>query len=103
MAKKMDKISSDDDLLLFGAEMAGSSIPALDLHGKRTFEIEEELDQFLSSEFFSGSQAVRIIHGFGTGALKNTINKFLSNHPLVRFFRTSRDGGSAIVILEDRD
>ncbi|MEP7074422.1 MAG: endonuclease MutS2 [Acidobacteriota bacterium] len=74
----------------------------LNLIGKTTAEAEYELDRFLDEAYMSSVPRVRIIHGFGTGALKNYVHHFLKNHDLVeRFaFAPSSQGGNGATIAE---
>lgn len=74
----------------------------LNLIGKTTAEAEYELDRFIDEAFMGSVPRVRIIHGFGTGALKNFVHHFLKNHDLVeRFAFASPDqGGNGATIAE---
>ncbi len=54
-------------------------------------------DQFLDQVFVSPLQEVRIIHGFGTGKLRTTLNDFLSHHPHV--LRHLVEGATTAVAL----
>jgi dsDNA-specific endonuclease/ATPase MutS2 len=47
-----------------------SSYPTLDLHGAVVDEVFDLLDRFLRREEGRGSTAVRIIHGIGTGKVR---------------------------------
>jgi dsDNA-specific endonuclease/ATPase MutS2 len=49
----------------------------LNLIGKTTAEAEYELDRFIDEAYMASLPRVRIIHGFGTGALKNYVHHFL--------------------------
>jgi DNA mismatch repair protein MutS2 len=74
----------------------------LNLIGKTTAEAEYELDRFLDEAYMSSLPRVRIIHGFGTGALKNFVHHFLKGHELIeRFAFASPDqGGQGATIAE---
>ncbi|KXK02904.1 MAG: MutS2 family protein [Acidobacteria bacterium OLB17] len=74
----------------------------LNLIGKTTADAEYELDRFLDEAYLASSPRVRIIHGFGTGALKNYVHHFLKNSDLVeRFeFAPSSQGGHGATIAE---
>ncbi len=74
----------------------------LNLIGKTTAEAEYELDRFIDEAFMGSVPRVRIIHGFGTGALKNFVHHFLKNHDLVeRFaFAPPDQGGNGATIAE---
>jgi DNA mismatch repair protein MutS2 len=74
----------------------------LNLIGKRTDEAEYLLDRFLDESYMNGLQRVRIIHGFGTGALKNFVHHFLKNHAhVLRYtFAEQNQGGQGATIAE---
>ena len=74
----------------------------LNLIGHTTAEAEYELDRFIDEAYMSSLPRVRIIHGFGTGALKNYVHHFLKNHELVeRFaFAPPDQGGNGATIAE---
>ena len=74
----------------------------LDLRGKRADEVEPKLDVYLNDAFVSGFSQVRIIHGVGTGTVKQIVRYFIKGHPLVKSFGPagSRDGGSGVTIVQ---
>jgi DNA mismatch repair protein MutS2 len=74
----------------------------LNLIGKTTADAEYELDRFLDEAYMSSLPRVRIIHGFGTGALQRYVHHFLKNSDLVeRFeFAPSNQGGHGATIAE---
>jgi DNA mismatch repair protein MutS2 len=74
----------------------------LNLIGKTTAEAEYELDRFIDEAYMASLPSVRIIHGFGTGALKNYVHHFLKNHELVERFAFAPDnqGGNGATIAE---
>ncbi len=74
----------------------------LNLIGKTTAEAEYEIDRFLDEAYMSGVPHVRIIHGFGTGALKNFVHHFLKGHEhIAKFaFAPSNQGGNGATIAE---
>lgn len=55
----------------------------LDLRGFRATEVEPMLERYLENAYRSGMPFVRIIHGKGTGALRNVVREFLAGHPVV--------------------
>ena len=74
----------------------------LNLIGKTTADAEYELDRFLDDAYMASAPRVRIIHGFGTGALKNYVHHFLKNSDLVEKFEfaSSNQGGHGATIAE---
>jgi len=74
----------------------------LNLIGKTTAEADYELDRFIDEAYMASLPLVRIIHGFGTGALKNFVHHFLKDHDLVeRFaFAAPDKGGNGATVAE---
>jgi DNA mismatch repair protein MutS2 len=60
------------------------------------------LDAFLHEAYVAGLSQVRIIHGKGTGMLRETVRRELKKHPLVKSFRAGdkREGGEGVTIAE---
>jgi DNA mismatch repair protein MutS2 len=55
----------------------------LDIRGNRAAEVEGMLDRYLDDAYRSGLPLVRIIHGKGTGALRQVVREYLNNSPIV--------------------
>lgn len=76
----------------------------LNLIGQRVDDALEESDKFLDRALLEGKQAVRIIHGFGTGALRKAIREHLRKHPAVRSWRPGGENeggdGATVAVLE---
>jgi len=74
----------------------------LNLIGKTTADAEYEIDRFLDEAYLSALPRVRIIHGFGTGALKNFVHHFLKGHSHIEkfAFAPSDQGGQGATIAE---
>ena len=74
----------------------------LNLIGKTTAEAEYELDRFIDEAYMASLPRLRIIHGFGTGALKNFVHHFLKNHDLVESFNFASpdEGGNGATIAK---
>jgi DNA mismatch repair protein MutS2 len=86
-----------------GIDIDGRDADAeLNLIGKTTADAEYEIDRFLDEAYLAAIPRVRIIHGFGTGALKNFVHHFLKGHEHIeRFaFAPSDQGGNGATIAE---
>jgi DNA mismatch repair protein MutS2 len=87
--------SHGDDAVEISAE--------LNLIGQRVDDALDESDKFLDRSLLEGRQAVRIIHGFGTGRLRSAIREHLRKHPAVKSFRPGDDkeggDGATIAVL----
>ena len=73
----------------------------LDLRGKRAEEVELALDDYLNETSLYGLSQVRIIHGIGTGTVRQIVREVLASHPLVASFRTGEkgEGGDGVTIV----
>ena len=60
------------------------------------------LDQFLHDKYIAGFIQVRIIHGKGTGTLRQTVRRELGKHPLVKSFRPGDyyEGGEGVTVVD---
>jgi len=74
----------------------------LDLHGLIADEALFKLDRYLNDAFTMGLLQVRVIHGKGTGTLRQVVNEMLKNHPLVESYRPAGvyDGGWGATVVE---
>jgi DNA mismatch repair protein MutS2 len=79
-------------------------ISELNLIGKTTADAEYELDRFIDEAYMARTPRVRIIHGFGTGALKNYVHHFLKSSDLIarHEFAPANQGGNGATIAELR-
>jgi DNA mismatch repair protein MutS2 len=74
--------------------------PELDLRGQRAEMVESALDTYLNDAFMSHLPEVRIIHGYGTGAVRAAVREELAVHKLVKSFRpgVQGEGGDGVTI-----
>ena len=74
----------------------------IDLRGMLVEEASERVDKYLDDALLSGLNQVSIIHGKGTGSLREGIREMLRNHPHVRDFRLGslNEGGAGVTIVE---
>lgn len=72
----------------------------IDLRGQRSDEASDALDRYLDAAYLSGLPFVRIIHGKGTGKLRETIRQLVSRHPHVASFEAGgeKEGGEGVTI-----
>jgi DNA mismatch repair protein MutS2 len=80
-------------------EPAGQEINVI---GCTVDEATRRVDKFLDEAVLAGQSAVRIIHGYGTGALRRGLGDFLSEHPLVDTVHAASEdrGGNAVTVAE---
>jgi len=60
------------------------------------------LEQYLNDAFMAGLPSVRIVHGKGTGTLRQAVHEVLAKHPLVKSFRLGDygEGDYGVTIVE---
>lgn len=74
----------------------------LDLRGFRVEEALDEVESYLDKASLANLTPVYIIHGHGTGALKQSVRDFLSSSPYVAKFRPGEDseGGDGVSVVD---
>jgi DNA mismatch repair protein MutS2 len=55
----------------------------IDIRGMKVEEALEAVDKLVNDALLAGLSQVEIVHGLGTGALRNSVIPFLNQHPLV--------------------
>jgi DNA mismatch repair protein MutS2 len=75
------------------------------LVGQTVDQAIDRLEKFLDESLLSDQRTLRLIHGFGTGRLREAIFEFLNRHPLVTSVRTAsaEEGGGGVTIAELKD
>jgi DNA mismatch repair protein MutS2 len=79
----------------------GERVNRVDVRGLRAEEALARVEQFLDRAFGEGEETVTILHGHGTGALKQTIREYLDRSAYVRMFRPGADeeGGDGVTVV----
>ena len=76
----------------------------IDLRGKTGDEAWSAVDKYFDEAIMAGFSVVRLVHGKGTGALKNALWVYLKGDKRVKSFRIGRygegDGGVTVVELK---
>ncbi|MDD5288231.1 MAG: endonuclease MutS2 [Dehalococcoidales bacterium] len=69
--------------------------------GKRAEEVELMLNKYLDDASLTSLKQVRIVHGSGTGTLRQIVRELLSTHPLVKSFRPGEkgEGGNGVTVV----
>ena len=97
-AKQMRKTSSGK--MKMGKSMHVS--PEINLLGKTVDEAVAELDKYLDDAYIAHLSPVRIVHGKGTGALRNGIHQYLRRQKHIKSFRLGAfgEGDAGVTIVE---
>ena len=80
----------------------GSGLAQLDLRGLTSEEARYQVDRYLNEAYMQGVLTVRIVHGRGTGAVRQAVRDVLVAHPLVRTHQTAeaREGGEGATVVQ---
>ena len=88
------------------AESQRASLPpapdvslTFDMRGWRAGEVADKLERYLNDAYMAGLPYVRLIHGKGTGALRQIVRDTLTGHPLVASHGGGGpDGGEGVTV-----
>ena len=83
-------------------DRARSVASSLDLRGARVDEALDALGRYLDDAGLAGLDKALIIHGMGTGALRDAVRSAAADHPLVKSVRPGQrgEGGDGATIVE---
>ncbi len=83
-----------------GPEPEGTT--EIDIRGRRVDEVEHELRRALDHAIMSDLPELRIIHGKGTGALRQKVREILERNGRIDDFRSGRpgEGGAGVTIVK---
>jgi DNA mismatch repair protein MutS2 len=74
----------------------------LDVRGARVEEAIDMVERYVDQASLAGVPRVTVVHGFGSGALRDALRSLLSGHALVRKWRPGErgEGGDGATIVE---
>ena len=77
----------------------------INLLGKTVDEALSELDKYLDDAYLAHLPSVRIVHGKGTGALRNAVQNYLRRNKIVKSYRLGEfgEGDAGVTIAEFKD
>ncbi|HLN80154.1 MAG TPA: Smr/MutS family protein, partial [Thermoanaerobaculia bacterium] len=76
--------------------------PEVNVIGRRLDEAIEEVEKALDAALAAGADRFRVVHGHGTGRLRDGLRDHLRKHPAVSRLRAAdpREGGNGATIVE---
>ncbi|HAW09078.1 MAG TPA: hypothetical protein DCW42_07955, partial [Bacteroidetes bacterium] len=96
-ARKNDiRLTTYSENIKFGAASR------IDIHGLRVDEAIPLIDKFISDGILGNIDHLVIVHGKGSGALKQAVHEFLKTHQSIKSFREGDlvEGGAGVTIVE---
>jgi DNA mismatch repair protein MutS2 len=75
---------------------------SLDLRGARVDEALAALERYLEDASLAGLERVTVIHGMGTGALRDAVRTESAAHQLVKTIRPGErgEGGDGVTVVD---
>lgn len=85
-----------------GLSKAATISPEINLLGCTADEAISRLDKYLDDAYISHLDQVRVVHGKGTGVLRNAVQQYLKKHRNVKSYRLGEfgEGDSGVTIVE---
>lgn len=99
----IDAVKTDKERYIPTLKRERSAVTSqLDLRGKRYEEAMIELDRYLDAAILAGYAQVTIVHGRGTGAIRDGVVKYLRTHRGVKSFEfapINMGGNGATIVM----
>ncbi|GMR04246.1 MAG: endonuclease MutS2 [Thermodesulfobacteriota bacterium] len=104
--KRLSRVDSGTPVNLYpegvdiDADMEAAS--TINILGMRSEEAIRVVSRFIDNAVVSGLERVEIIHGMGTGALKNAVSVYLAENDVVKKFNIAgpSGGGAGVTVVE---
>lgn len=64
----------------------------IDLRGFRFEDVKPELEKAIDQAVLSNQDSLRVIHGFGTGAVRKAVYQYIKDHPNIKSHRFGQEG-----------
>jgi DNA mismatch repair protein MutS2 len=102
--QKTVKKNTEQQIKPTGSTPAKTANFELDLRGFRFEEVKDAVDQAIDRAMLSGLSQIRIIHGFGTGAVRKAVYDYIKSSPYIKSHRFGGEGeglnGVTIITLK---
>ena len=91
--------------MVFRSKYRANMTPPIDEVHLRHLIVDEallKLDKYLNDAFMAGLYQIRVVHGKGTGTLRQVVWEQLAKHSLVKSYRPGGygEGGNGVTIVE---
>ncbi len=99
---EMPDTTQEDMIKKYQLNKSSKITNKIDLRGNRYDEARHKLTKYIDNVLLAGYKEVEIIHGKGTGALREAVSEVLESHPHISSYRLGRqeEGGSGVTIAQ---
>lgn len=101
--READQPAAPPPVRVIKPRVRGQTSHEINLLGLRVEEAVQRLDAFLNASLLAQLEEVRVVHGFGTGKLRQGIHAWLRQQKHIRDFRLGKDfedsGGAGVTIV----
>ncbi len=81
--------------------MLNSNLPSIDLHGETRDVSKILVNKFIKESLILRNSKIVVVHGRGTGTLKNEVHNMLKHHPDVeKYYVDFMNDGCTIIELK---
>lgn len=107
--KKLEKVKSnkktDSQNIEQNNYTSFAATGRIDIRGMRAEEAINEVDIFVSDAILSNIDFGTVVHGKGTGALREAVHQYLKHHQSVKRFRDGEltEGGAGVTVVYFKD
>ncbi|SDL43752.1 endonuclease MutS2 [Halarsenatibacter silvermanii] len=97
-----EKSTAESNVKKYQVKKSDSISPSLDLRGDRYQEAQRKLRKYLDDAFLAGLNEVEVIHGKGSGALREAVREAADSHKHVKKYRGGKEGegGMGVTIIK---
>jgi len=101
-AEDEERVAERSNIGRMATAKAQTIASELDLRGLKVDEALEAVEKYLDDAALAGLKKVHIIHGKGTGALRQAVGNYLRSHPAVKGtrFGDQHEGGDGVTVAE---
>ncbi len=73
----------------------------VDMHGVYPHDVEFEVDRHIDNAVAQNRSTIHLVHGLGSGALRDAVRNYLRGHPLVKRFSMGppSEGGDGLTVV----
>jgi len=104
LKKKAKKVKEEKPASTSRIRTASAVLPRmeLDIRGERADDALDKLDRYIDQAYVAEMPFVRVVHGKGTGRLREVVREALRANPYVKSFEEGKEkeGGAGVTVVK---